>query len=214
MGSKLKNIKAIGEMLQGTHRTQTKQTHGWADVDSVAEKNKKRSIGDVWIEKHPITGIEYEWEQKDGYRTKRPLNLGKNVDEIRNYLRTFQNCPKEVCTCVTPTNLDERFKKLMGMCHDCVVTMETQLKIKGKFNEYALDKIKNNAEVFIRQTDQEVAQLKRELSQPINFVEGADGRTETWNLDNPEFLINQIDEQYTDFKTKLYDKINKEMSHF
>jgi hypothetical protein len=207
--SKLKNIKAVGELLQGNHRTQTRKTFGYADVDSVTARNEKHEVGDVWIETHPVTGVQHRIEQKDGYRVKTSLNLGENAQDIRQYLNTFQKCPKEICTCKNPTSLDTKFKNLMGMCHDCVLTMETRLKIGGKFDEYALDKMKNNAKVFLKQSDQEVEELKAALLQPLNFVEGADGRTETWSSDNKQFLIDQIDKQYNQFKNDITEKLGE-----
>jgi ElaB/YqjD/DUF883 family membrane-anchored ribosome-binding protein len=207
--AKLKNIQAVTEMLKGEHKTQTRKTFGLTDVNAVVARNAKHEVGDVWVETHPITGVSYKWEQKDGYRVKVLLNLDENVQDIRNYLRTFQNCPKDVCTCINPSNLDKKFKGLVGKCHECVLTLETQLKIKGEFNEYALEKIKNNAKVFLKQTDDEVEQLKREISQPINFIEGADGRTETWTNENPQYLIDQIDNQYSEFKNKIAEKLGE-----
>lgn len=209
--SKLKNLKAIGEILDGTHRTQTRKTFGWSDSSSTAEKNAKHEVGDVWIETNPITGVTYRWEQKDGYRVKTFENLDESVKDIREYLSTFPNCPREVCTCKSPMPLDKKFRNILGMCHDCVVEMETKLKINGKFNEYAIDKMKRNAESFFKQSDQEVEQLKKELSNPINFVEGVDGRTETWTSENPQFLIDQIDEQYNQYKSKIKEKLNAEI---
>ena len=60
--NKLQNIKAIKEMLAGTHKFQTKKTIGFSDAKESAEKNKKRNIGDIWEEK--IGDTVYLIEQK------------------------------------------------------------------------------------------------------------------------------------------------------
>ena len=43
--SKLQNVKAVKELLAGTHKTQTNKTFGF-----IGKSNKKREIGDVWLE--------------------------------------------------------------------------------------------------------------------------------------------------------------------
>jgi ElaB/YqjD/DUF883 family membrane-anchored ribosome-binding protein len=208
MSSKLKNIEQIHKLVKGEHGSQTRTTVGFSDANVVQEKNKARQVGEVWVETHPITGVSYRWEQKDGYRTKSPLNLEETVKDVRDYLRTFPNCPKDVCTCTSPTHLDKKFKVKTGMCFDCVIDTEHKLKISGKFNEYAVEKMKANATYIMKQNDVEVEKLKADLSKgKVEYVEGADGRTETWEIENPQFLIEQIDEQYNQLKKNINDKL-------
>ena len=42
--NKLQNIKAVKEMIAGTHKFQTKKTTGFSDAKEAAEKNKKRAV--------------------------------------------------------------------------------------------------------------------------------------------------------------------------
>lgn len=206
--SKLQNVKAISDLLQGQHKSQTKKTFGWSDAAVTGEKNKKREVGEVWEETNPVTGVTYRWEQRDGYRVKTSSNFGEFAKEIRDFLHSFPNCPKETCTCSNPTRLDEKFKKKMGMCEDCVISMETNLKIKGSFDHYAKEKMRQNAESFFKQYDVEVENIKKELTKPITFVENADGGVEKWESSNPRALTEQIDAQYNEYKTKIMEKLN------
>ena len=41
MSKKLQNIKAVKQMLDGTHKFQTKKTIGFSDAKQKAKKNKK-----------------------------------------------------------------------------------------------------------------------------------------------------------------------------
>lgn len=205
--SKLKNVKAVNEFLAGTHRTQTNKTFGFSNAADQAEKNKKREVGEKWVEINS-NGTEIEWEQKEGYRIKSFKNLSGAVQEARDFLYSFPNCPKETCTCKVPTRIDQKFKKFMGMCEDCVISNETKLKMEGKFKDYAVGKMKANAESFFRQADMEVSILKEALRSKIDFVAGADGFIENWENTNPEWMVNQIDEQYDKFKTKTMEKLN------
>lgn len=206
--SKLQNVKAISDLLQGQHKSQTKKTFGWTDKAAADERNKKREVGEVWEETNPVTGVTYRWEQRDGYRVKSFANLAETMEQARQYLNSFPNCPKETCTCSNPTRLDEKFRRMMGMCEDCVISMETDLKIKGSFDQYAKEKMRQNAESFFKQYDVEVENLKKELTKPITFVENADGGVEKWESSNPRALTEQIDAQYNDYKTKIMEKLN------
>ena len=64
MSSKLQNIKAVKQMLEGSHKTQTRKNFSLATANSTAEKNKKREIGEEWIE--TINGVDYKIKQHDG----------------------------------------------------------------------------------------------------------------------------------------------------
>ena len=45
--NKLQNIKAVKQMLEGTHKFQTKKSIGFSDAKQKAEKNQKREVGDT-----------------------------------------------------------------------------------------------------------------------------------------------------------------------
>ena len=163
--TKLKNIKAVNEMLLGTHRTQTRTTVGFSDTGTSTEKNKKREVGETWEEKNASGNIEYV-TQKEGYRVRSNVSpeMSAYYEKIREELKSFPNCQKEGgCTCKSPSVLDEKFRKIVGMCHDCLVTYETKLKMRGQFNEYALDKMKQDAVSFFKRADVEVGLFKESL---------------------------------------------------
>ena len=93
MSKKLQNIKAVKQMLDGTHKFQTKKSIGFTDAKQKAEKNQKREVGDIWEEK--IGNTIYTIEQKNGFRVKRPKN--SVASEIREYLNSYPNCQKKCC---------------------------------------------------------------------------------------------------------------------
>lgn len=207
--SKLQNIKALQQMMDGNHRTQTRKTFGFSDSKASDEKNKKREIGEIWEEKD-LHGNTIWWEQKSGYRVKHHWNptVANELKKVQEYLNSFPNCQKEVCTCKQPTHLDKKFRRLMGMCEDCLISMETSLKIQGKFDQYALDKMKANAEDFFKQADVEVKIITDQL-QNISYVNSERGDVETWTTDNQEALVNNVNESYKQFKEKTLEKFGK-----
>jgi len=205
----LQNIKALKQMLDGNHRLQNRTTVGFSDATN---KSKVREIGEVWEEKD-FNGNSIWFEQQQGFRIKSSLHpdVAKAMREANEYLKSFPNCQKEECTCKVPNRIDETFRRKVGMCEDCLITMETRLKIQGKFPEYALKKMEANAKAFFEQADKEVEVLKREVSN-IHFAgdENDINPIEKWTFQDEESYKKFIDEKYNEFKTKTMEKFNKD----
>ena len=209
--SKLQNIKAVKQMIDGSHRTQTKKTFGFSDIEFQRERNKTREVGEIWEEKDAEGKTVCWWEQHEGFKSRYNIHpdLSKEFERIRNEKYAFPNCQKETCTCKKPTRLDEKFRRLMGMCHDCLVTLETKLKIEGKFGEYAMKKMQENAKKFFEEKDQELTEIKKTLQGPISYVAGADGIEEKWEVENPEEMIQTIETNYNKYKDQILGKFEE-----
>jgi len=209
--SKLQNIKALNEMLRGEHRTQTKKTFGFSDVETTAEKNKKREVGEIWEEKDH-NGNSIWFQQHEGFRSRSSVHpdISKIFQEMRDLSTKFPNCPKETCTCTKKTRLDEIFRRKVGMCEDCVISMETRLKIQGKFDEYAVAKMRANAEAFFKDADKEVEVLKRAIMNINVAGDETDNANvvETWSHPDPEGFAEMIGSQYANFKNKVFEKFD------
>lgn len=205
--SKLQNIKTIQKMLDGTSRWQTRTTVGFSDVNSVKEKNKDREEGEIWEEK---TGEHSSiwWRIENGFKVRYTVHpeTADYLQKVRQENKKFWNCPKETCTCINPKPIDEKLRKKTGMCEDCLISFETKLKIQGKFNQYAVEKMKNNALSFFKQADQDVEQIKNELGQEITFV-NEQGDVEKWGTDGKTNLLERIDNEYNKFKESVLYQI-------
>lgn len=206
MANKLQNVKAVKEMLTGTHRRQTNKSFYFGDADKVAEKNKKRAVGEIWTETDLTSGEEVTWEQRDGFRVKQSKLQG-----VRDFLHSFQNCPKETCTCTSPCNADKKMRTIHGMCLDCVIDMEHKLKIEGKYEDYEKKKMGENVKSFFKQTDEEVKALKAALKEKVQYV-NSDGSMEDWQVPDKEVILKKVDKDYKKLKKNLfkqYDITNK-----
>ena len=195
MAKKLQNIKAIKQMLDGTHKFQTKQQVGYT-----APAKEKREVGETWTETDPITGVQRTYVQREGYRS----TVGK-FDEVRKALHSFAKCPKETCTCTQPGQADKKMKAIHGMCLDCVVDMEHELKMSGKFEEYAQEKINENIKSFFKQTDAEVEILKQEIGNQIEFV-NSDGSMEKWDHTAKDAFLKKMAKDYKRIKKSYFKK--------
>jgi hypothetical protein len=205
MSKKLQNIKAIKEMIAGTHRTQTKNQQSMYS----GNVHEKHDVGDIWEE--TINGTVYEIEQKQGFRVKKPKNSVR--EDIQDYLTSFPNCKKD-CTCNKPTTLDKKMRILHGMCFNCVVEMEHNLRKQGKFEEYERNRIRNNAESWLKRAEADVKLLKETYTKSANFVQDADGNTETWNAKmTPEEFNEKVQKQFDTFKQDFMKKLEKKLSN-
>jgi len=199
MAKKLQNVKAVQKMLDGTHAFQTKRTHGFSDAKQKAEKNKKREIGEIWEEK--IGNTIYQIEQQDGFRVKKPKN--SIAEEVRTYLNSYPNCKKDCCK-IKKGPVDEKMRVIHGMCLDCVVDMEHELKKQGKYEEYEQKKIRENAEAWLKRAEQDVEMLKEVYTQASSTVMNADGMVEHWSAKmTPDEFEKTIQTQFDNFKVKF-----------
>ena len=201
MSNKLRNVQAVKEMLQGTHKFQTKTTISFHDLD---KKTVERAVGDIWFDDDGN-----EWEQKKGYK----INKGK-LSGLFDDQYTFKNCRKEVCTCKDPGRADLKMKTIHGMCLDCVVDMEHELTLDGKYNEYAQNKLKQNAMAWLRDSEQEVEELKEAVLRAPEFV-NTDGSLNKWELTyNPEDMKKSIADQFEQVKQNIFTTYNITVDEF
>ena len=195
MSNKLKNVKAVKEMLGGEHKTQTKKTVSFAD--KVIER---REVGETWTDDKG-----QKWEQRNGYKVK----VGK-LSKLREELKSFPNCNKETCTCIEPGQADLKMKAIHGMCLNCVVEMEHKLKLNGEYDEYERKKMLANAEAWLKQAELEKEVLKTTLK--ASFI-NEDGSIEKWKEGMTEDeLEEKIDKEFETFRENFIGKLKNEQS--
>lgn len=189
--TKLRNISAIRKMLDGTHRSQTKTSVSL----NTSEAPIKREVGEKWVDE---TGKE--WEQRQGYK----ISVTKALDLIAENRMPAQ-CPK-CSNPMTKKNLDEKMWNIHKICFDCVIDIEHQLRIEGKYNEYERQKIRENAMSWLRDAEKDVEDLVNAYRY-ASFV-NQDGSVEKWTggLSAEEFEA-KVRGEFDKFKTEFIDKL-------
>ena len=192
---KIDSIKDVEKLLHGTHESQTSVQVGY---NGEIEEKISRKVGDRWKDSDGN-----EWEQKEGYSIK----LGKEwQQELHQYLNTFPNCQKEVCTCTMPKRLDEKMKAIHGMCFDCVVDMEHKIRLAGKWDEYEKEKLKQNALAWLAEAERDKNLVAEELAK-VQFVNSF-GDVEKWDTSKTkEELLTKIDEEFQRFREDFIQKL-------
>jgi len=198
MSNKLQNTKAVKQLLDGTHKLQTKTS---ISLSNSGKTNIRRTVGETWIEKN-ANGIEFKWEQKDGFRVKRPVN--SILDKITNALTLPDDCP----SCKqnmhgSEKHLNKKMYFKIGKCFDCIVKEETLIRSdKDKWTKYSSKKMLSNASGWFKDADKEVAILKSTLKDIV--WENADGRV--GEIDRTEWL-KRIDKDYKKMKKQIINTL-------
>lgn len=200
MEIKIDSVEDVQKLLHGQHDSQSKVQVGF--VADKKEDGQTREVGEKWFDEDGN-----EWEQKNGYKMK----LGKVwQQELHQYLNEFPNCPKETCTCGMPKRLDEKMRKIHGMCFDCVVSMEHKIRIEGKWDEYEKTKLKENAVAWLKEAEHDKNSIIDELSR-LEFTNDF-GDIEKWDTKvNKEELLKKIEDEFQTFKTNFIEKLEKDL---
>ena len=206
--NKLQNIKAVQQMIDGTHKFQTKKSVGFSDAEATKKRNDHHDIGDIWEDADANGNITIV-EQFDGFRTRKTKN-SQVLSEVREELRSYANCPKDTCTCDPNYYLNQKMRAIHGMCFDCVIDMEHELKKTGQFEEYANKKLEANAMAWLKKAEHDVVMLRDAYTKASELVINGEGDTETWAAQmTPEEFEEKITKGFESYKIDFLDKLNK-----
>jgi len=130
-----------------------------------SKEQKEYREGDIWEENGKT------WTIKDGIR-----QTITKLDSFKKYSSYPLICP----CCKNHFKLHELNKKMYnihGKCSDCVIEMETQLKIEGKYEEYEKDLMNKNKNSVLDDFEQA---LDEYLNSPMDSFYTEDGQKESW----------------------------------
>lgn len=203
MSDKLQNIKAVNQLLQGNHKSQTRNSvyAGKSSKEILEEDILERSEDGkpkVWIETS-LRGVRTRVTQHDGFKSKQPDN--SILKSIQDVLNVPEECP--TCNCKmrgAEKRLNFKFWFKRKMCFGCVLKEEYVIKSKGKsaWQEYQNKVMSANAEAWFNDTDKEVEILKQSV---IETVWGnADGERGEVDISS---TIQRIDADYIQLKQKI-----------
>jgi hypothetical protein len=200
MELKIESLDDVKKLLAGKHEIQEKVQVGYTEEDK--EKNLSRKIGDKWFDEDGN-----EWEQRNGYKIK----LGKEwQQELHEYLNSFPNCPKETCTCGMPKKMDQKMKRIHGMCFDCVIDMEHKIRLEGKWDEYEKRKVRENALAWLKEAERDKNAIASELSR-LEFTNDF-GDNEKWKTPlNKEELLEKIEKEFEEFRNNFIKKLEEDL---
>lgn len=209
MSKKLQNVRAVQQMLDGTHKFQTNKIVGFTDAADVAKRNVQHEVGEIW-EETDTKGNTHVIEQRDGFRIRKTKNT-EILQSIRDEIRAFPNCRKDVCTCIGTHHLDQKMRKIHGMCFECTIDLEHDMKKAGTFEEYEQNKIRENALAWLSEAERDVEMLKKAYTSASEFVSSGNGEVETWSAKmTPAEFEETVQKNFDVFKQNFLENLNKE----
>jgi len=125
-----RDVQRIRNLLSGKQGDATQTQVGYTS------KQINRSEGDVWEE------FDRKWTIKNGIK----MSVTK-LDRAKKLALTPLLCPE--CSKLMKTEHDKKMFRIHNTCFDCVIKMETQLKIEGKYKEYEKEIVKANANFML-----------------------------------------------------------------
>jgi hypothetical protein len=208
MSNKLQNIKAVNELLAGTHKTQTRQSvYTGVTKKEISDNDiiERFDNGDpkIWIETSP-NGTKTRVTQHDGFKSREPEN--SVLKSIQDALAVPEKCPKcgkKMRDHEQRLNFKFWFKR--KSCFECVLKEERRIKAKGEvaWREYQNKIMSANAESWFKDTDKEVEILKQTMKETV------------WGNADGEFgevdISAQVDRIETDYK-KLKQNIRNQFA--
>ena len=115
-------------------------------------------------------------------------------------------CPD--CSKIMKGKADNKMWNVYNKCINCVAEIETNLKAKGKFEEYEKEKITKNAKSWVKDMEQ-VAQewLKDNNKEKEQFVMNSSGELETWDVKGKKnHKLEGLKENLTNVEKQLKEK--------
>jgi len=143
-------------------------------------ERQNKALGDI------IAGRETEKRVMVGYKGKEKEDgdIIPNMTELMQDVRMPWFCPD--CKVLMKKRLDDKIWRLFGHCFDCQITMENKLRIEGKYEEWAEEKVKQNKISFIKDQMQAISEW-RDSSAPEWYnnvgVNTPQLEKEKWDID-------------------------------
>ena len=104
-------------------------------------------------------------------------------------------------------------RSIHGMCFNCVVDMEHELRKQGKFEEYAQKRIEANALAWLETAKQDVEILREAYTKASTLVINGDGETDSYAAKmTPEEFDEKITKGFESYEKDFLNKLNKHVT--
>ena len=203
MSNKLQNIKAVKEMMAGTHKTQTRKTFAMGSTKKeIADEDIEQRFDDgrpkVWIETD-AKGFKTRVTQHDGFKSREPANsIRKEIQDVLAVPDKCPECGKDMRD--HEKRLNFKFYFMRGKCFECVLKEERRIKLQGKeaWKEYQHKIMLANAEGWFKDADKEVEVLKKQIKETV----WGNAQGETGTVDTTAFVA-KMEKDYEELKDSI-----------
>ena len=180
---KKSEVQRMRNIITGNTGDRTQVLGGW---EATIEEHKE---GDIWEEDGK------KWTIKNGIKQ----SITK-LDKFKHLVSLPLTCP----SCKKPMKANELNKKMYSVhkvCLNCVVDMESKLKLEGKYDEYEKNILNMNKNASLEEFEQA---LDSWLEEKDTFVT-EQGDIESWQGGDKTQIYKQLKEKIQEFrKTDIY----------
>jgi hypothetical protein len=177
-----KDVQRMRNLITGNQGDRTQVQTGYEKQSAPDRKE-----GDVWEENGK------QWTLKSGIK-----QTVTKLDKFKRLVVLPICCPK----CNNPMKLNDINKKMYSIhntCFDCVVEMETKLKIENKYEEYTNNMLNSNHETYLKDIE---AALETWYKDNESYVTEA-GDVEVWKGGNKKAIYDQLKDQLNKTKDSI-----------
>ena len=180
---KKSEVQRMRNIITGNTGDRTQVLGGW---EATVEEHKE---GDTWEEDGK------KWTIKNGIKQ----SITK-LDKFKHLVSLPLTCP----SCKKPMKANELNKKMYSVhkvCLNCVVDMESKLKLEGKYEQYEKNILNMNKNASLEEFEQA---LDSWLEEKDTFVT-EQGDIESWQGGDKNQIYKQLKEKIQEFrKTDIY----------
>lgn len=155
---KYKDVQRARNLIKKDYTAKTVEGVGYQKTYT------ERAEGDVWEEEGKT------WTIKNGIK-----QTVSKLDSIRKAVIQPLHCPN--CGGIMNNHLHTKMWKIHGMCYDCVINMETDLRVLGKYEAYEKAMLSGNVQAWAEDMQQMVEET---LNTSTTYVT-EQGDVEDWN---------------------------------
>jgi hypothetical protein len=171
---KKSDVQRMRNLITGKSGDRTQIIGGWEN------KKDEHKEGDTWEENGKV------WTIKN--------NIKQSITKLDKfkYLVHLPLCCPSCKKSMKDNDLNKKMFSIHKMCLDCVVDMESKIKLEGKWDEYAKNVMNANKNASLEEFEQAV---------------------ESWMLDKDTFVseAGDIESWSGGDKAKMYDEVKKKI---
>ena len=168
-------------------------------------ERQNKALGDLLQGRAPEKRVMVGYEGKE----KEKGDIIPKMTEIKKGVRMPWFCPE--CDSVMKQKLDDKMWRLFGHCFDCQVKIENKLRIEGKYEEWAEEKIRQNKISFLKDSIQKINEFRNQKAPEfynqvgVNYPEL---EKEKWDVDMTQ--VNAMADEALEEYTKVLNELEKQ----
>ena len=168
-------------------------------------ERQNKALGDLLQGSAPEKRVMVGYEGKE----KEKGDIIPKMTEIMKGVRMPWFCPE--CDSVMKQKLDDKMWRLFGHCFDCQVKIENKLRIEGKYEEWAEEKIRQNKISFLKDSIQKINEFRNQKAPEfynqvgVNYPEL---EKEKWDVDMTQ--VNAMADEALEEYTKVLNELEKQ----